>query len=262
MGWENMDTEIQKYILWERDIPFQCPGDTFIPAMTGYHVQDCKKAVLVCPGGGYRYKAEHEGAPVARVLNAAGISAFVLDYRVAPCHCKAPMNDALRAIRLLRSAGYEKVAVLGFSAGGHVACCAAVHYRDAYLDGNDPVDRFDSRPDGLISCYSVISMTEYAHPGSVQQLLGEACGDRKLEEYFSAQLHVTGDTPPAFIWYTSADGSVPVENSLMLAEAYAENGVPFELHVFPGGHHGMGLAADDPVISAWAGLCVKFCGLL
>lgn len=250
--------DAKTYKLWEKEVPFSSESDNFIPAVNEFPVQNCRNAVLVCPGGGYRYKAEHEGTPVAQMMNDAGISAFVLDYRVAPCDYRAPVNDALRAIRLMRYLGYEKIAILGFSAGGHVACCAVVHWPDSFLDSNDPVDQFSSRPDGLISCYSVVSMTEYAHQGSVQQLLGNEWKNRELQEYFSAQLHVTKDTPPAFIWHTSADGSVPVENSLMLASAYAKNGVPFEIHVFPGGHHGMGLASNDAVVSGWASLCTQW----
>ncbi|MBO2516863.1 MAG: alpha/beta hydrolase, partial [Clostridiales bacterium] len=155
--------EHHRYILWEKEIPYRLPEIEFVPSITEYRIHGCENAVLVCPGGGYKFKAEHEGPVIAEMINRAGISAFVLDYRVYPCKHQAPMNDALRAIRLIRSMGYQKVAILGFSAGGNVACCAATKYMDALLFSDDPVDKFDSRPDGLISCYSVVSMLERTH---------------------------------------------------------------------------------------------------
>lgn len=232
--------------------------ETFRPSVTEYLAGENKTAILICPGGAYRGKAEHEGPVIAQRFNASGFNAFVLDYRICPCDRRAPLNDALRAVRLIRSIGYDKVIILGFSAGGHLACCAAVHPEDAELDPADPVDSLSSKPDGLISCYSVISMLEHAHEGSVRNLLGTDCESKTLRSYYSVQLHVSADTPSAFIWHTSGDGSVPVENSLMLASSYAKAGVPFELHVFPGGYHGMGLAEKDPVISQWFPLCMMW----
>ena len=119
----------ERLFLWSGEAPFevQCEGQAR-PSLVAFPVADSRGAVIVMPGGGYSHKAQHEGAPVARMLNEAGVSAFVLDYRVAPCPHEAPLCDAKRAIRVVRALGYEKVAVLGFSAGGHLACCAATLY--------------------------------------------------------------------------------------------------------------------------------------
>ena len=246
--------------LWKKDCaPHEddC-SDQQAPSLEAYEADGARGAVIVCPGGGYTRKAPHEGAPVARVLQAAGISAFVLDYRVAPCPHEAPLEDALRAIRVVRAMGYQKVGILGFSAGGNLACCAATLYKPADSDAQDPVDRFSSRPDHLVSCYSVVSLVNYTHIGSVMALLGENYKSAELKRRYSAELDVSPDTPPAFIWHTVTDAGVPVENSVNLAGALAHAGVPFEMHLFPSGGHGMGLAATHPVACVWPEMCQRW----
>ena len=252
-----------KILLWEEEkLPHadDC-GDQAAPSITIYYPQYRKDGqknspgvVLVCPGGGYTHKAEHEGEPIAYMINMGDMAAAVLDYRVSPCPHGVPLGDAQRAIRLLRSMGYEKVAILGFSAGGNLACNAATHYDLGDPKAEDPVERFSCRPDGLISCYSVVSLVQNTHVGSLMSLLGKDYWKPALQRYYSAELNVTCDTPPAFIWHTAEDGAVPVENSLSLAAAYSRAGVPFELHVFPEGHHGIGLANGFSAC-AWPGLC-------
>lgn len=214
--------------------------------------------MIVCPGGGYRIKAEHEGAPVARMLQSAGVSAFVLDYRVSPCPHDAPLCDALRAIRTVRAMGYEKVAILGFSAGGHLACSAATLYTGGDPQAEDPIEHLTSRPDGLISCYSVVSFVEHPHVGSRIKLLGEDFGNLEMAERYSAEKHVTKDTPPAFIWHTMEDATVPVENSLNLAAAYSRAGVSCEMHIFPEGRHGLGLCEEIPHTAQWTRLLIAW----
>ncbi|MBR5288907.1 MAG: alpha/beta hydrolase [Clostridia bacterium] len=239
----------------------ECPGQAE-PSLTLYRAggtqapdaaQSCG-VVLVCPGGGYHYKAPHEGEPVARMINEAGIDAAVLDYRVAPCPHSVPLLDCQRAIRLLRSMRYTRVAVLGFSAGGNLACNAAVHYDDGAYFEDDFTDCMSCRPNALISCYSVVSMAQHTHVGSLMNLLGEQHSNTALQRYYSAELNVTRDTPPAFIWHTAEDASVPVENSLNLAAALSRCGVPYEMHIFPEGRHGLGLAQEHPA-KAWTSLC-------
>ena len=214
--------------------------------------------MVVVPGGGYTHKAAHEGDPVAEMLAGAGVSAYVLDYRVAPCHMCAPLADASRAIRRVRGLGYEKVAILGFSAGGHLACSAATLYTPGDPEAADPLERLSSRPDGFIPCYAVVSFVAYRHQGSLENLLGERAGDQKLLRRFSAELQVTPDTPPAFIWHTCEYASVPVENSVNLAAALARAGVPFELHIFPEGRHGLGLAEAYEDVRQWAPLLQRW----
>lgn len=236
----------------------ECGGQS-APSMTMYPADGENErrslgAVLVCPGGGYHHKAPHEGGPIAQMVNRAGIDAAVLDYRVAPCPHDAPLGDCQRAVRILRAMGYEKVAVLGFSAGGNLACSAAVHYDRGNEGAQDPIERMSCRPDALVSCYSVVSMTQHTHVGSLINLLGEHRGSITLQRYYSAEWNVTPDTPPAFIWHTAEDQAVPVENSLNLAAALSRCGVPFEMHIFPEGHHGIGLAQEYPA-KAWSELC-------
>jgi len=228
------------------------------PSLEPYQADGARSAVIVCPGGGYRLKAPHEGVPVAQMLQSAGVSAFVLDYRVFPCPHDAPLGDALRAIRTVRAMGYENVGILGFSAGGHVACSAATLYTPGDPAAQDPLERLSSRPDALISCYSVVSFVSQPHIGSRMKLLGEESGNLALARRYSAELNVTADTPPAFIWHTLEDATVPVENSLNLAAAYGRAGVPCELHVFAHGRHGLGLCQEQPHAAQWTQLLIRW----
>lgn len=245
----------KKIPLWEGVAPYTAQSpDQAQPTVMDFSVPGSKGAVIVAPGGGYVMKANHEGAPIAEMINKAGVSAFVLDYRVKPCDMLAPLSDMKRAIRVVRAMGYEKVAILGFSAGGHLICSAATMYDLGDAEAGDPIERISSRPDAFIPCYAVVSFAAFLHSGSRQSLLGEKAEDWAIIRRFSAELHVTEDTPEAFIWHTAADQGVPVENSLRLASALAIHGVPFELHVFPYGQHGLGLAKDAPDVSQWATL--------
>lgn len=226
------------------------------PSLKSFPVDGARGAVVVCPGGGYCMKADHEGDPIARMLNAQGIAAYVLDYRVAPCHREAPLADAHRAIRLVRSLGYQKVGILGFSAGGNLCCTAATLYDAGNPDAADPIDRLSSRPDAFIPCYAVVTLNrKYTHMGSRQNLLGSNWEDDALARRYSAEENVTEDTPPAFIWHTAEDQAVPVQNSLRLASALAEHHVLFELHIYPKGRHGLGLAQETPPAAGWSNAC-------
>lgn len=249
----------EKIMLWNTQAPYTAESpDQAQPSITDYSVKGSKGAVVVVPGGGYAMKADHEGAPIAEMLNEAGISAFVLDYRVHPCHKLAPLSDAKRAIRLVRSMGYEKVAILGFSAGGHLTCTAATMYDTGDPASDDPIERLSSRPDQFIPCYAVVSFIQYTHGGTAQNLLGDERFNVDELKTFSNELHITPETPEAFIWHTAADQAVPVENSLNLAAAMSKNGVPYELHIFPYGCHGLGLAHEFDDVCQWSGLVQKF----
>ena len=249
----------KKIMLWNTEAPYTAQSpEQAQPSVTEYAVNGSKGAVVVVPGGGYAMKADHEGGPIAEMINEAGISAYVLDYRVNPCHKLAPLSDAKRAIKLLRSMGYEKVAILGFSAGGHLTCTAATMYDTGDPDSDDPVERFSSRPDQFIPCYPVASFIQFTHNGSVRNLLGDEYGNIEQLKRFSNELNVTSDTPEAFIWHTAADQAVPVQNSLNLAAALSAHGVPYELHIFPYGQHGLGLAPDFEDVRQWCGLVQTF----
>lgn len=246
----------EKIMLWEGKAPYTADSpDGFQPSITTYKVEGSKGAVVVVPGGGYHVKAPHEGGPIAEMINEAGVSAFVLDYRVAPCNTYAPLSDAKRAIRMVKNMGYEKVAILGFSAGGHLTCTAATMYDMGNPDAEDPIDRISSRPDAFIPCYPVVSFGAYRHQGSMENLLGEENKNNyALIRQFSNELHITKDTPEAFIWHTASDEAVPVENSINLAAAMSAQGVPFEMHIFPAGRHGLGLADGIPDVCQWTKL--------
>lgn len=250
----------EKIYLWKEDAPYtQFSPLQAQPSVTEYAVPGSRGAVIVVPGGGYCMKADHEGAPIAEMLNQAGVSAYVLDYRVKPCHMLAPLSDAKRAIRLVRSMGYEKVAILGFSAGGHLTCTAATLYDAGDPDAADPLERLSSRPDAFIPCYAVVSFGAYTHGGSRESLLGqENANNWELVRKFSNELHITPDTPEAFIWHTAADQAVPVENSLNLALALSAQGVPYEMHIFPQGRHGLGLAEEFEDVKQWVPLLQKW----
>ena len=203
-------------------------------------------------------KVAHEKDPIAKIYEQAGIAGYILDYRVKPCHYEAPLSDVKRAIRLVRSMGYENVGVVGFSAGGHVCCSAATLYDAGDPETDDPIERISSRPDAFISSYSVVSFVSFPHQGSLKNLMGEHSADYDLLRRFSAELHVTADTPPGFIWHSCGDRTVPVENSIRLALAMAEAGAPFECHIFPGGCHGAGVASPDENAEKWAPMSIAW----
>lgn len=222
--------------------------------------------VVVCPGGGYGHLAlDHEGTQVADWLNARGVAAFVLRYRIvikdkrpAPLH-PAPMLDVQRAIRTVRAKAAEygirpdRVGVWGFSAGGHLASTAATHFDAGKADGPDSIDRVSCRPDFAILAYPVITLEGAAtHGGSRRNLLGPT-PDPKLVELMSNDRQVTKETPPTFLFHTDADTGVPPMNSILFYTALKKHGVPAELHIYEKGKHGVGLAAGDPVLSTWPG---------
>ncbi|WP_046176022.1 alpha/beta hydrolase [Domibacillus indicus] len=249
--------------LWENEAPFQLEGEE-VPYMTAYPAGTKQgPAVLVFPGGGYQRRADHEGEPVAKWLNSLGVHAFVVHYRVAPYKHPVPLLDASRAIRLVRHrAGQwnideKRVGVLGFSAGGHLASTLATKYDDGISDASDPVEQQPSRPDLLILGYPVITFGEYRHEGSMENLLGAgSSGEQRL--FLSNERHITKNTPSAFLWHTADDEPVPVENSLLFANALSKAGVPFDMHIFEHGRHGLGLAGDHPEASLWTAACEKW----
>ncbi|MBC8078943.1 MAG: alpha/beta hydrolase [Gorillibacterium sp.] len=249
--------------LWLDEAPFaQGASPEDVPQITPYIVQNDSPtaAMIVLPGGGYGMRAFHEGEPVAQWLNSLGISAFVVDYRVAPYQHPAPLLDAQRAIRYVRYHAHEwkidpdRIGILGFSAGGHLASTAGTHFDAGARDADDPVERVSCRPDAMVLCYPVISLGEHRHHGSMVNLIGENPSG-ELRDYLSSELQVTEQTPPTFLWHTADDGAVPVENSFLFAAALRQHGVPFDLHVYESGQHGLGLAEDQPESHTWPKLC-------
>ena len=235
------------------------------PTLTPYlpATGKAREAIIVCPGGGYGRLAPHEGEPIAQWLNGLGIAAFVLHYRVAPHRHPTPLGDAQRAIRIVRQRGAEwglassRVGLLGFSAGGHLTASAGVFHDPGDQANADPVERVSSRPDALILCYPVISFIDFHHQGSTDNLLGpEATAASR--EAVSLERHVDATTPPTFLWHTADDAAVPVEHSLIFAGALRRHEIPFELHVYPHGRHGLGLAEEAPLVAGWTTLCASW----
>jgi acetyl esterase/lipase len=236
-----------------------------IPQLQLYPVDGAQPSgfVVICPGGGYGGRAPHEGEPIARMFNRAGIAAGVVSYRVSPHRYPVPQMDAMRAIRLVRANAAawrvkpDKIGILGFSAGGHLAASVAVLADHGDAGSADPVARVSARPDAAILCYPVISFGEWGHRGSQNNLLGPNPSPAAVEK-LTLERQVDPSTPPTFLWHTADDGGVPVQNSLLFAQALAAHRIPFELHVFPKGAHGLGLAENDPVVGQWPALSVTW----
>lgn len=254
--------------LWpENQIPYYNEDIDFIPYITPYIKEGAKGAVLVCPGGGYARRAPHEGNRIGEWLNSIGITAFILEYRVAPYAAPAEGADVQRGMRVARREaakyGIEKVAVMGFSAGGHLAGTASVHYDHPFYEPVDETDKLSARPDASILCYAVIDMHEYRHDGSRANLIGSNPKE-SLKEFYSLHKQITEDTPPAFLWHTAEDKGVPCVNSLLYAGELAIRRIPYELHVYPFGGHGKGLAEaeGDEHIHQWTDSLDKWLGLM
>lgn len=251
--------------LWEGRAPGAL-GDTERdqPTITVFlpeGVSTNRSAVVVCPGGGYGALAfDHEGIQVARWLNSLGIGAVILRYRYGPSYGHPiPLGDAQRAIRMTRwhadawGIDPDRIGIMGFSAGGHLASTAGTHFDTGIPDREDEIDRVSSRPDFMILIYPVISMLEgVTHEGSRNNLLGGQPGP-ELVWHLSNEKQVSPDTPPTFLVHTTEDEAVPVENSLRFYRALLEAGVPTEMHIFERGKHGFGLAPGDRVLSTWPG---------
>lgn len=219
--------------------------------------------VLVLPGGGYNHLAGHEAEPVADAFNQQGFHAAVLRYRVHPCRHPDPIHDAQRAVRLIRRHAADwninpgAVAVLGFSAGGHLAATLANHH-NKFPNAQDPLSAdVSARPDASILCYAVLDAHRYPHQGSFRNLLGDA-PDPNLLSLMSMPEQVSADTPPTFLWHTANDAAVPVGGALRYAQALSDQQIPFELHVYPDGRHGLGLALSQPEIAGWVNLAARF----
>lgn len=250
-------------LLWEQRAPFQLDGEE-APFLEPYFTtKENAPAILIMPGGSYRRRADHEGVPVAKWLNRLGIHAFIVHYRVAPHKHPVPLLDAARAMRLVRhhakqwNVNPNKIGVLGFSAGGHLASTLATKFDRGDAEALDPIEKESSRPDLLILGYPVITFGTFGHKTSMENLLGESPKE-DLRLFLSSEQHVTSESPPAFLWHTSEDETVPVENSLLFASALSRAGILFELHVLESGPHGLGLAVDHPKAVIWTKLCEKW----
>ena len=239
-----------------------------IPTLTAYlpdAANTTGAAMVICPGGAYMHLAPHEGNDYALWLNQHGVTCFVLKYRLGTSGYRHPamLNDASRAVRWVRAHADEfkvdahRVGIMGSSAGGHLAATLLTHFDAGDANAADAIERQGSRPDLGVLCYPVISMGEFTHKGSKESLLGKN-PDPELVKLLSNELQVTTNTPPCFLWTTFEDTAVPIENTLLFAAALQKNHVPFDLHVYQKGGHGMGLKDKPPFANPhpWAGDCL------
>lgn len=211
-----------------------------------------RPAIIVCPGGGYRFCSEREAEPIALHYLSGGLNAFILRYSIKE-NAKdfAPSIEVGLAIKHVRENAEkynidpDRVFTVGFSAGGHLAASAGVFWnhptvQEALGDCPEGINR----PTGMILSYPVITAGPKAHRGSIHRLCGSTEATQEEMDVFSLELHVDETTPPAFLWHTFSDTTVPVENSLLMASALRDHGVPFELHIYPEGPHGLSLCNE------------------
>lgn len=229
----------------------QPPVEAYLPASRNAN----RRALVIFPGGGYGHLSAHEGRGYAEYFAEAGFACFVVYYRLGTDGFRHPamIEDAVAAVHSVRSRAGEfgfnrdQVGVVGSSAGGHLAASLMVHFQH-YLD------IADCRPDFGVLCYPVISLSgPYSHGGSRANLLGEPADPVSLEQ-LCCEKQVSPDTPPCFLWHTAEDEPVPMQNSLLFADALHKAGVPCELHVYARGRHGLGLEAPYP----WAAEAIRF----
>ena len=227
----------------------------FMPSLKAYIIEDesdggvKRPAVLVIPGGGYSNVSPREGERIALSYNAAGFNTYILDYAVKPHRHPLPILNAAAALELIRknsddwNTDPDKIAVCGFSAGGHLAASVSTMWNDRDLFPNGEKNRLH-RPNAVVLAYPVISGGEFAHRGSFDNLTG-IDGESELSDALSLEKRVDRTTPPTFLWHTYEDAAVPVENSLLFAWALRKNNVPFEMHIYPEGRHGTSLVSDE-----------------
>lgn len=249
--------------LWEKGAPGakgteskDIPVVRIYPAPADKNTGAC---VVILPGGGYGNLAmDHEGHQIAKWLNSFGVTGAIVSYRLGPKYNHpAPMQDAQRGIRYMRAHAEKykidpnRIGVMGFSAGGHLASTVSTHFDSGEANSDDPIARQGSRPNFSILCYPVISFqAPFTHKGSRRNLLGEN-PSQELIDNLSNDTQVTKETPPTFIFHTDEDKGVPAENAIVYYQALRNAGVPAELHIYQKGPHGVGLATGNPVLTTW-----------
>ena len=203
-------------------------------------------AVLICPGGAYAFVSQREAEPIALQMVAKDVSAFVLEYDVAPARFPTQLLQAAEALAYIRENAekykVDKVSVMGFSAGGHLAASLGVRWQDELLKNELCKPNKMFRPDSLVLCYPVITAGEFTHAGSMENLTGST--DPEVWKMHSLETLVTDKTPKTFLWHTWEDEAVPVENSLLFASALRKAGVTAEMHIYPHGAHGLSLSNE------------------
>jgi len=233
-----------------------------------------RQSVVICPGGGYEFTSDREAEPIALRFMAAGFNAFVLRYSVKTNLYPVQLLEVSAAVAYVRSMGEkwhidaDKIVVCGFSAGGHLAGSLGVFWEESFIKEKLGIKAGQNKPNAMILSYPVITSGEFAHVGSFDYLLGKEASKR-AREALSLEKHVSSNTPPTFIWHTMDDATVPVENALLFANALKEKDIPFELHIYNKGVHGLALCdkttanmerADhiSPHVGTWFNLAVEW----
>ena len=247
-----------------KEYPIRVEGSTEQAKMTTYLISHSeamriqeRPLIIICPGGGYRYVSDREGEMVALQWNAYGYHAVVLRYSVAPAVYPTALIELATVMKMVREHSAEwhvmadKILVEGSSAGGHLAASYGMFWKKPFLAEKVGLPSEELRPAGMILHYPVITSGEYAHRDSFRMLLGEKY--EELKEEVSLEHQVSKDTPPTFLWHTNEDGSVPAENSLLLALAMRRHNVPVELHMYAKGGHGLALADERTMCADGSG---------
>ena len=257
--------------LWGDVVPYNGVGanTNVVPKIYPYIAEDNPTGMcaVIFPGGGYSaLSTEKEGSAIAQYLNKQGISAFVVHYRTSDggkrgYDYRAILSDGLRGVKFARYNAEEfgidpdKIFTIGFSAGGHLTCMTATHFDFEVDDPNytpDEIDAVSARPNAAAPSYAVATICEsYTHGGTRDYF---SRGNKDIQRDFSAENSVTEDTPPIFLWHTWDDTTVPIQNCLGFAAALADAGIPYEMHIYARGAHGLGLAPGNESVSQWTAL--------